>query len=55
MCHDVGVGNGISSPRFVGNLAVSGTTGLSGTNQSATLQTPDSVRYRNREVVGAIG
>ena len=55
MIHTVGVGNGISSPRCLGQLAVSGTTGMSVTNRSATLQTPDSVRCRNREVVGAIG
>ena len=55
VCHYVGVGNGISSPRCLGQLAVSGTTGLSVTNQSATLQTPFGYGRSDCEVVGATG
>jgi hypothetical protein len=55
MIHTVGVGNGISSPRCLGKLAVSGTTGLSNTNQSATLLAPNGYGRSDCEVVGAIG
>jgi len=55
VCHYVGVGNGESRNPDSRNSRIGSTTGLSNTNQSATLQTPFGYGRSDCEVVGATG